>query len=32
MTMQDYLKALQEEAISIAHYRQLMWMQSGDVA
>lgn len=28
----DYLKILQKEAMSIAYYRQLMWMQSGDVA
>lgn len=28
----DYLKILQREAISIAHYREMMWRQSGEVA
>lgn len=32
MDLQDYLKALQEEAMSIARYRHRMWMQSNEVA
>jgi hypothetical protein len=32
LELQDYLKVLQEEAISIAHYRHMVWMQSGEVA
>lgn len=28
----DYLKILQREAISIAHYREMVWRQSGEVA
>lgn len=32
LALLDYLKHLQEEALSIAHYRHMMWMQSGDVA
>jgi hypothetical protein len=32
LAMQAYLKVLQEEAISIAHYRHMVWMQSGEVA
>lgn len=32
MDLQDYLKILQEEAMSIAHYRHMRWMQSGDAA
>ena len=32
MELQDYLKVLQQEAMNIAHYRRMIWMQSGDVA
>ena len=32
LSMQDYLKRLQDEAMSIARYRHMLWMQSGDVA
>lgn len=32
MDLQDYLKGLQEEAMSIARYRQMMWMQSAEAA
>lgn len=32
LALPDYLKILQEEAMSIAHYHQLLWMQSGDAA
>lgn len=32
LAMQDYLKLLQQEAMSIAYYRQMVWMQSADVA
>lgn len=32
MDLQDYLKVLQNEAMSIAYYRRSVWMQSGDVA
>jgi len=32
MRLFDYLKILQREAMSIAHYREMMWRQSGDVA
>lgn len=32
MPLFDYLKILQREALSIAHYREMMWRQSGDVA
>ena len=32
MDLQDYLKTLQKEAMSIAHYRHMRWMQSGDAA
>jgi len=32
MDLQDYLKILQKEAMSITHYRHMLWMQSGDVA
>jgi hypothetical protein len=32
LELQDYLKLLQEEAVSIAHYREMLWMQSADAA
>jgi hypothetical protein len=32
LDLQDYLKVLREEAISIAHYREMVWMKSGDAA
>jgi hypothetical protein len=32
LELQDYVKVLQEEAMSIAHYRQILWMQSGEAA
>ncbi len=32
LDIQDYLKILQEESISIAYHRQMMWMQSGEAA
>lgn len=32
MNLQAYLPILQTEARSIAHYRRMVWMQSGDVA
>jgi len=32
MSLFDYLKILQREAMSIAHYREMMWRQSSEVA
>jgi hypothetical protein len=32
LPIQDYLEHLQREAISIARYREMRWMQSGEVA
>lgn len=32
LSTQAYLKRLQQEAISIARYREMRWMQSGDAA
>ena len=32
MDLQDYLKVLQQEAMSIAAYRRMVWMQSADAA
>jgi hypothetical protein len=32
LDLQDYLKILQEEAMSIAAYRHMQWMQSGEAA
>jgi transposase InsO family protein len=32
MALQDYLKILQDEAMSIAYYRHTVWMQSAQVA
>jgi hypothetical protein len=32
LELQAYLKILQEEALSIAHYRHMLWMQSGEAA
>lgn len=32
LDLHDYLKALQQEALSIARYRQMMWLQSGQGA
>jgi hypothetical protein len=32
MSLFDYLNILQQEAISIAYYRELHWRQSGEVA
>jgi hypothetical protein len=32
MPLFDYLRVLQQEAMSIAHYREMMWRQSGEAA
>jgi hypothetical protein len=32
LPIQDYLEHLQREAISIARYREMLWMQSGETA
>lgn len=32
LDLQSYLRLLQEEARSIAHYRQMLWQQTGEVA